>query len=377
MNEATSRPSGRPGILQVDFAKFPFTVAWEVTRACALACVHCRAAAIPRRDPGELTTAEAFVVVDQVVDAGRPILVVTGGDPLMRPDLFEILEYAVSRDLRVALSPSATARCTRAAMQRARDVGVSRVHISLDGANAESHDTFRGVRGSFARTQRIIADLRELGLSLQIGTTVSRYSVDQLDEIATLVRQSGAVMWSLFFLVPTGRGEIADMVSPRESEAVMNWLYDLSQDSPFEVRTTAGMHYRRVAIQRRRAAQVAGGPGVVQGAGFSADPLGMSVRGVNDGDGFAFIDHLGNVCPSGFLQIPAGNVRDQSLVDIYRRAPLFRQLRDRTLLRGKCGFCEFREVCGGSRARAYAVYGDYLATDPSCAWIPAGEGKTC
>lgn len=377
MSEPAGRPGPPPGIFGVDFAQQPFTVAWEVTRACALSCIHCRASAIPQRDPRELTTAEAFAVVDQVVAAGRPILVITGGDPLMRPDLFEIVEYAVGRDLRVALSPSATARCTREAIQRARDAGISRVHISLDGADAESHDRFRGVRGSFARTLRIISDLRELDISIQIGTTVCRNSLDQLQEIADLVYQSGAVMWSLFFLVPTGRGQVTDMVSPRDAEAVLNWLYDFSEEAPFDVRTTAGMHYRRVAVQRRQAAQVAGAPSVVSGAGFTSDLLGLSVRGVNDGDGFAFIDHLGNVCPSGFLQISAGNVREQSLRDIYRWSPLFQNLRDRSLLRGNCGLCEYRDLCGGSRARAYAVFGDYLATDPSCAWTPAGTARSC
>lgn len=368
-------PRTRPDILGVDFAQAPFTVAWEVTRACALACVHCRAEAIPLRDPRELSTREAFDVVDQVVAAGRPILVVTGGDPLMRPDVFEILEYAVGAGLRVALSPSATARCTHAALQRARDAGVSRVHISLDGANAESHDRFRGVRGSFARTQRIIRELRELGVSLQVGTTVSRHSFRQLDEIAAIVRDSSAVMWSLFFLVPTGRGQVSDMLTAEEHEEVMNWLYDHAGKEPFDVRTTAGMHYRRVAIQRSREASVNGAARAVRGAGFAADSLGMSPRGVNDGDGFAFIDHLGNVCPSGFLQVPAGNVRERPLAEIYRESPLFLALRDRSLLRGKCGRCEYRQVCGGSRARAYAMTGDYLASDPSCSYVPMGAAE--
>jgi radical SAM protein with 4Fe4S-binding SPASM domain len=190
-------------------------------------------------------------------------------------------------------------------------------------------------------------------------------------------------MWSLFFLVPTGRGRLADMVSPEEHERVYNWLYDLAKGAPFDVRTTAAMPYRRVVIQRRRAETAAdGGTGNaplpnIAGAGFSAGTFGMSPRGVNDGDGFAFIDHLGNVCPSGFLQLPAGNVRQQPLAEIYRESPLFRALRDRTRLTGKCGACEYRQVCGGSRARAYAVTGDYLGSDPSCAYLPAGWSRPC
>jgi radical SAM protein with 4Fe4S-binding SPASM domain len=313
-----------------------------VTRACALACVHCRADAQPRRHPRELTTAEAFDVVDQVVEVGRPILVVTGGDPLMREDLFDILARANERGLRVAFSPSATGRCTRQALARARDCGVSRIHISLDGPDPESHDGFRGVRGSFQRTLEILEDVRSLAIPLQVGTTVSRHSIQRLPEIAEIVRAHSAVMWSLLFLVPTGRGRLADMVSAEEHEQVFNWLYDLAGSAPFDVRTTAAMPYRRVVS-----------------------------------DGFAFIDHLGNVCPSGFLQLAAGNVREQSLAEVYRESSLFQALRDRSRLTGKCGACEYRQVCGGSRARAYAVSGDYLASDPSCAYVPAGWTEPC
>jgi radical SAM protein len=383
MRSATERLAARPPLESVDFARTPFTVAWEVTRACALACVHCRADAQPRRHPRELTTAEAFDVVDQVVEVGRPILVVTGGDPLMREDLFDILARANERGLRVAFSPSATGRCTRQALARARDCGVSRIHISLDGPDPESHDGFRGVRGSFQRTLEILEDVRSLAIPLQVGTTVSRHSIQRLPEIAEIVRAHSAVMWSLLFLVPTGRGRLADMVSAEEHEQVFNWLYDLAGSAPFDVRTTAAMPYRRVVIQRRRREAAENGsagqpPAVnVTGAGFSAGPLGMSPRGVNDGDGFAFIDHLGNVCPSGFLQLAAGNVREQSLAEVYRESSLFQALRDRSRLTGKCGACEYRQVCGGSRARAYAVSGDYLASDPSCAYVPAGWTEPC
>jgi AdoMet-dependent heme synthase len=319
-------------------------------------------------------------VIDDIVDIGRPILVITGGDPLMRADVFAIMQRAAQRGLRVAFSPSATGRCTAEPLQRAKDCGVSRVHISLDGADAETHDRFRGVRGSFQRTREILSDIARLEIPLQIGTTVSRYSLAQLEDIRTIVASSGALMWSLFFLVPTGRGQQEDMISAEAHEAVFNWLYDIGQDASFDVRTTAAMHYRRVVLQRRRSE--ASSPGAafpnVSGAGFSAGGgMGMSARGVNDGDGFAFIDHLGNVCPSGFLQVPAGNVREQRLADIYRDSRLFRDLRDRSLLKGKCGVCEFRSVCGGSRARAYAMTGDYLESDPSCIYQPPGRDQEC
>ncbi len=356
----------------VDFDQTPFTVAWEVTRACALACVHCRAEARPRRDPRELTTREAFAVVDQVVEIGGPILVVTGGDPLMRPDLFEILAYAGSRGLRVALSPSATRLVTRKALQRCVDIGLSRIQISLDGPDAEVHDSFRGVEGSYRRTIEILNDARAVGMGVQIGTTASRYNLDTLPQIAERVGECGALMWSVFMLVPTGRGKLDDMVSAEQHERVFNWLYDLSGTAPFDVRTTAGMHYRRVVIQRR-AAERQGSAGFLTGAGYSyTDGLERSTKGVNDGSGFAFIDHLGEVCPSGFLQLSGGSVRNRSLAQIYRESRLFRELRDPSRLTGRCGRCEFRGVCGGSRARAYAVTGDMFAEDPSCIYQPGG-----
>lgn len=362
----------RPALADVDFNLTPFTVAWEITRACALACVHCRAEAQPRRDPRELTTAEGYRLIDQLVEVGGPILIVTGGDPLMRSDVFDLIRYASGRGLRVAFSPSATALVTSKRLQQAREAGVGRIQISLDGSRPEVQDAFRGREGSYQRTIEILGDIQSLGISLQIGTTVSRYNVDDLDAIAETVARYGAVMWSLFFLVPTGRGRLDDMVSAQEHERVFNWLYELSKTAPFDVRTTAAQHYRRVVIQRRRqeASETASAT-TVTGAGYSfADGLGQSGKGVNDGNGFAFVSHTGNVCPSGFLPVVAGNVREQSFLDVYREATLFRELRDYTLLKGKCRVCEFRAVCGGSRARAYAVTGDYLESDPYCVYVP-------
>jgi len=366
----------RPSLANVDFGLTPFTVAWEITRACALACVHCRAEAQPKRDPHELTTDEGFRLIDQLVAIGSPILILTGGDPLMHPDLLDLIRYASQKGLRVALSPTATALATRERLQAARDAGVARMQISLDGSNPDIQDTFRGRKGSFQRTTEILEMIQDLGVSLQVGTTVSRFNLDDLDRIATLVTRYGAVMWSLFFLVPTGRGRTEDMISPEEHESVFNWLYDLSRSAPFDVRTTAAQHYRRVVIQRRRqeaATNAGAGNGLtVTGAGYSfADGLGQSGKGVNDGNGFAFVSHIGDVCPSGFLPISAGNVREHSFVEIYRHSQLFQELRDYSLLKGKCGLCDFREVCSGSRARAFAVTGDYLESDPYCAYMPS------
>jgi len=371
MTEQPKRP-----LLEVDFDQTPFTVAWEVTRACAYACIHCRAEAQPKRDPRELTTEEGFGLIDELVDAGRPILIVTGGDPMMRPDLFDLIRYAAGRGLRVALSPTATKLVTPERLREAREAGVARIQMSLDGSRPEVQDAFRGRPGSFERTLEILDDIRSAGISLQVGTTVSRYNVDDLEAIARIVGEYGAVMWSLFFLVPTGRGKREDMISPEEHERVFNWLYDLSKAAPFDVRTTAAQHYRRVVIQRRRQEAMTSERGLlVTGAGYSfADGLGQSNRGVNDGNGFAFISHTGDVCPSGFLPLPGGNVREQSFAEIYRSSALFRDLRDYSRLKGKCGVCDFREVCGGSRARAYAVSGDYLESDPYCVYQPPVTG---
>jgi radical SAM protein len=372
----TERRAHDARLAEADFDLAPFTIAWEVTRACAFACRHCRAEAQPRRHPQELTTEEAFRLLDQIKEFGDPILVITGGDPMMRRDLYDILAYAVQRGLRTSLTPTTTRLVTPKALARVKEAGVRRVAISIDGPTAEAHDAFRGFPGSFEIALRIARDAVDAGLSLQVNTTISRYNVHLLEEMMELVARFGAVQWSLFFLVPTGRGKAADMISPEEHERVFHWLYDLSRRASFDIKSTAAPAYRRVVIQREqgKSPAPAGEPAapIVAGAGYRyQDGLDRPAKGVNDGKGFCFISHLGDVCPSGFLPLAAGNVRRQSVVEIYRHAPLFRSLRDPTALKGRCGRCEFREVCGGSRARAYALSGDYLAEDPSCAYQPA------
>ena len=360
---------------EVDFDLAPFTIAWEVTRACAFACRHCRAEAQPRPDPSELKTDEAFRLIDQIKEFGAPILILTGGDPMMRRDLFDLLAYAVERGLRTSLTPTTTRLVTPTALARVQASGVRRVAVSVDGPDAEVHDAFRGFPGSFDLAMRIARDIGESGLSLQVNSTVSRYNVDRLDEIAELVSSLGAVQWSVFFLVPTGRALANDMISAAEHEQVFHWLYDLSRRAPFDVKSTAAPAYRRVAIQRERQRGSAGARTMTfAGAGYRfEDGLNRPVKAVNDGKGFCFISHTGDVCPSGFLPLAAGNVRQRPVPEIYRSAPLFRSLRDPEQLTGKCGRCEFRDVCGGSRARAYATTGDYLAADPSCVYEPAAS----
>jgi radical SAM protein len=359
-------------LAEVDFDRAPFTIAWEITRACAFACRHCRAEAQPRRDPRELTTGEAFQLINQIREFGDPILVVTGGDPMMRRDLFDVLGYAVERGLRTSLTPTTTRLVTPQALRRVRDTGVRRIAISIDGPTAEVHDAFRGFPGSFDTALAIVRDALDAGLSFQVNTTVSRYNLHLLDELSELVARLGAVQWSLFFLVPTGRATTADMIAPEEHERVFHWLYDLSRNAPFDVKSTAAPAYRRVVIQRAREGGDGRAPIALAGAGYRyEDGLARPAKGVNDAKGFCFISHIGDVYPSGFLPLAAGNVRERSVVEIYRHSTLFRELRQPDLLKGKCGRCEFRDVCGGSRARAYALTGDELAADPSCVYEPA------
>lgn len=361
-------------LAEADFDQAPFTIAWELTRACAFACRHCRAEAQPRRDPRELATAEAFLLIDEIKEFGDPILVITGGDPMMRRDLFEILAYAVERGLRTSLTPTTTRLVTREALARSRDVGVRRIAISIDGPTAGVHDAFRGFRGSFELALGIARNALDVGLSLQVNTTVSKHNVGLLDAMAELVATLDAVQWSLFFLVPTGRAGIEDMISPEEHERAFHSLYELSRQASFDVKATAAPAYRRVVIEReggKNGAVERRPPVTVVGAGYRyQDGLQRPAQGVNDGKGFCFISHTGEVCPSGFLPLSAGNVRERPVTEIYRRARLFRELRDPTLLTGKCGRCPYRVVCGGSRARAYALTGDYLAEDPSCVYDP-------
>ena len=363
-NASLQRRTGDARIASVDFDLAPFTIAWELTRACAFACRHCRAEAQPRRHRDELSTQEAFRLVDQIVEFGDPILVITGGDPMMRRDLYDILAYASERGLRTSLTPTTTRLVTARALARVREAGVRRVAISIDAPDTAAHDAFRGFRGSFEIASRIAREIVAAGISLQINTTVSRYNLSLLDSMPSMIADLGAVQWSVFFLVPAGRARTADMVSPEEHERLFHWLYDLSRRSPFDVKSTAAPAYRRVVIQSERRRPP-------RGVYHYEDGLNRPNLGVNDGKGFCFVSHTGDVCPSGFLPLAAGNVRQQWLVDIYRHSPLFRDLRDPERLKGKCGRCQFREVCGGSRARAYAVHGDYLAPDPSCVYEPA------
>jgi MoaA/NifB/PqqE/SkfB family radical SAM enzyme len=346
-----------------DFDRAPFIVIWETTRACALACVHCRAEAQPHRDRQELTTEEGEALIDRVRAFGDPppILVFTGGDPLRRPDIVHLVRYGTTRGLSVSLTPSGTAAVSEAKLTALRDAGLARLAVSLDGATAEVHDAFRGVRGSYEHTMRIIDRARHLGLPLQINTTVCRRTATGLTALAEQVERFGVALWALFFLIPVGRADVALALDANEIEAVLYWAADLAGRAPFGIKTTEAPQFHRLLASRATVP-----------APRAAAP-GRAGRAVTDGNGFVFVDHLGEICPSGFLPLPAGNVRRDDLVTVYREDPLFVSLRDPDRLGGRCGKCEYRARCGGSRARAFAMLGDPLAEDPGCAYAPVAS----
>jgi radical SAM protein len=364
----------RPVFKSRDYNVYPFIVIWELTRACDLACLHCRAEAQKIADPRQLNHEEGLKLIDQIAEMDSPLLVFTGGDPLKRPDLYELARYAIhEKGLRVSMTPSATPLVTKKAIDQAKEVGLSRWAFSLDGSTSEIHDAFRGTSGSYDLTISSIKYLKELAIPIQINTTVSKYNIDDLENIAALVEDFGIVLWSVFFLVPTGRGQLEDMISPAQHERVFHWLHELSQSATYDIKTTAAQHYRRVVIQNKKRVSAHDAKykdALNQGKINLEDGLGRAPQGVNDGNGFVFISHIGDVYPSGFLPLRCGNVREQTVEDIYQNSPIMKALRDPSQYKGKCGVCEFNKLCGGSRARAYAVTGDYLESEPFCTYIP-------
>lgn len=374
-----------------DLNERPFMVIWETTMACDLACRHCRAEAIPTADPLGLTTRQGKQLLDQIEQFGkpRPLVILTGGDPFKREDLFDLVAYGTEIGLPIAVSPSATPLLTRENLARLKEAGAKAISLSLDGATAESHDAFRGVAGSFQRTLDGCRMTREVGLKLQLNTTVTRFNLFELPDIFRIAQDHDVMTWSVFFLVPTGRGKSEDEITPHEYEDVMHWLFDASK--LMGIKTTEGHHYKRVVLQRTVLQNLDLDPVRTLGLGsvylklrerfeqvadFSrtdlveADRMRRAPLHINAGNGFVFISRRGEVFPSGFMPVSGGNVRKTSLVDIYRDSPLFRSLRTPDELQGRCGACEFRQVCGGSRSRAYAMTGNPLAEEPFCTYEP-------
>jgi AdoMet-dependent heme synthase len=347
-----------------DFSTSPLMFYYEVTLSCDLVCKHCRASAQENAHPDELSTAAAKTLLDQVARfPRRPMLVFTGGDPLKRPDLFELIDHAARAGLHVALTPSATPLATFEAFKRAKSAGVRGLGISLDAADAATHDAFRGWTGSFARTMEMLDFARRLELPVQVNTTVTRRNFDRIDAMAELLAGFQIAMWSVFFLVPVGRGVEEQRISPEEYETAFARLWRQSQRRSYAVKTTEAPHYRRFVLQQ-------GGDPLAKRDAHRA-PL-----GVGDGKGVMFVNHTGEIYPAGFLPVCCGKFPNDSVIEAYQNHSVFCALRDPDHFRGRCGVCEYRQVCGGSRARAYALTGDYLESDPDCIYTPAVLRRT-
>jgi len=359
MNTALSNPeTSKVDSMAYDgFDERPFLVFWEITRACALACRHCRAEAQSHRHPDELNREESSRLIRQLAELNPPMLILTGGDPLMRTDALDLVREATAAGLHVGLSPSATARLMNADFAEIKAAGVHRISLSLDGASRETHDAFRGVKGTFDRTIAAVHRAHAADLSVQINTTLTRGNLREYEAFKKLMFELKPTMWSVFLLVPTGRAATDDLPDPLDIEHVFQDMAALVGKAPFAIKTTEGHHFRRVLIQKH-------------GAGGRQRPGMRSPLGIRDGRGVMFISHTGVVSPSGFLPFDCGNVRDEHPAEIYRHHPLFVSLRDNDALGGKCGRCEFRAVCGGSRARAYGMTGDSFAEDPACVYHP-------
>jgi AdoMet-dependent heme synthase len=354
----------RPGSANRDFALTPLNVYWEMTQACALACRHCRAEAVPQAHPEELSFADGLSLLDQIVEFGDPLpqLILTGGDPLARPDLLQLIGEARKRGIGVSITPAATPALTREVLLGLKEAGVDGLGLSLDAATAEKHDAIRGVPGTFDRTLLAIGWAQELQLPLQVNTLVSTETAEELDAVYELLKPLGLARWSLFFLISVGRGKVLQPLEPDAAEQVMRWTYEKTKDSPFTIATTEAPSYRRVAVEQMRA------------EGFSGEQIRHSVAyrsfGIRDGHGIVFVSHLGEICPAGFLPVGAGNVLRDRLAEVYRHSPLFRAMHDPGQFEDRCGCCEYHTICGGSRARAYGATGNVLASDPLCEYQP-------
>lgn len=347
-----------------DTSQRPIVLVWEVSRACDLACDHCRAEAIPKRHPDELTTSEGKALLDQAREFGEgQIVVLSGGDPLKRPDLVELVEYGDEIGLRMALTPSGTTALTRERLADLADAGLRRVALSIDAATPSIHDGYRGEDGVFEETLRAARWATEVGLDLQVNTTVCQKTVEELPAVRKLLADLDVTRWAVFFLVPVGRGRTLEPISPERADRVLDWLHDVRESAQFGLKTTEAPMLRRVGLER---------DGVESG---EIDPTAgppATRPSALAGNGFAFVSHVGDVYPSGFLPRSVGNVREESVVGLYRDSELFQRLRDPEELTGKCGVCQYRRVCGGSRSRAFARTGDPLASDPLCPYEPEG-----
>lgn len=338
-------------------------VAWETTRNCNLSCVHCRASATCGPYEGELDTPAAYRLLEQIAEIEKPIIILTGGEPLMRKDIFDIARYGTDLGLRMVMAPNGTL-VTQEVAKRLADVGIQRISISIDGADEESHDRFRGVQGAYKGAIQGIRHAKAAGIDFQINTTVTRTNLNQIPKILTLAEALGAIAHHIFLLVPTGRGKyIVDQeIDAREYEETLNWFYDQRNKTQLQLKATCAPHYHRILRQRAKA----DGEAVT----FETHGLDAVTRGCLAGTGFCFVSHRGIVQPCGFLDLKCGDVTKQTFSDIWVNSPQFKELRNTSHLKGKCGVCEYRRVCGGCRARAFEATGDFMAEEPLCLYQP-------
>jgi AdoMet-dependent heme synthase len=338
-------------------------VAWEVTRTCNLACIHCRAAAQDRPYENELTTAESFKLLDEIQTVASPIIILTGGEPLLRPDIFEIAAYGNQKGFRMTMAVNGTLLSLDTA-KKMQVAGIQRISISLDGATAESHDAFRQVSGAFEGALRGVRFAKDAGLDFQINTTITKQNLHELSAIQELTVSLGAVAHHIFLLVPTGRGKdlIEQGIDAEQYEQTLHWFYEQRDQVPLQLKATCAPHYYRILRQRAKLEK--------RSVDFKTFGLDAMTRGCLGGVGFAFISHTGQVQPCGYLELNCGNIREQSFREIWENSSVFKDLRDFGKYRGKCGRCEYAKVCGGCRARAYEKTGDYLAEEPLCLYRP-------
>jgi len=347
-----------------DYSRTPLNIYWEMTQACALACRHCRATAVPQPHPQELGFDEGVALLHQILEFGDPLpqLILTGGDPLQRADLYELIDEARKLGIGVSITPAATPALTREVLSKLKKHSVEGLGLSLDGSTAQRHDSIRGVPGTFDRTMQAIRWAQELEMPLQVNTLAAAETVDDVPAIYELLKPFAVSRWSLFFLISVGRGKVLQPLSPEDGEKLMGWIHQTSREAPFTVATTEAPSYRRVALERMR------------GEGLTGDQIKRSPAyrgfGIRDGHGIMFVSNTGDICPAGFLPLVTGNVLKDRLVDIYRNAPVFQSLHDPTQFEGRCGYCEYHALCGGSRARAFEATGNPLASDPFCAYEP-------
>jgi len=352
-----------------DYSRNPMLVYWEMTQACALACRHCRAEAVNVADPEELNHAESIALLQQVAAFDpKPHLILTGGDPLRRADLYEIIDEARRLGLTVSITPAATPELTVEVFSKLKAHGIDSLGLSLDGSSAARHEAIRGVEGCYGWTIDAIRNAAEAGFPIQVNTLVSEETADDLPAIYELLKGYKLMRWSLFYLIAVGRGKELQPVTPERGEELMYWTYNLTHDAPFAIKTTEAPSYRRVALNAMREAGRTG-------AEIERTPVYRGF-GIRDGHGIMFVSNQGDVFPAGFLPLATGNVRVNQLIDIYRDSPIFRSLHNPAEFRGKCGVCEYRTLCGGSRARAFAYTGDPLASDPFCAYEPRNAAAT-